>query len=122
MVNNPEQATEAPSVTEEGESIVTEKNQKAAETTRRKPRKKAATKKRKATTKKAADIPVVEVGQSPAEIGETLKQAGIEIKDKAKEAGMRPVREFYTSVASQAFSIVHGILDGLDPSKNKKGK
>ena len=77
---------------------------------------------RKAATKKAADLPVVEVGQSPAEIGETLKQAGIEIKDKAKEAGMRPVREFYTSVASQAFSIVHGILDGLDPSKNKKGK
>ena len=121
MVNELEQPTDSP-VAEEGENIVTENIQKAAETTRRSPRKKAATKKRKAAAKKAADIPVVEVGQSPAEIGESIKKAGVEIKDRAKEAGMRPVRELFATITSQALSVVHGVLDGLEPTKNKKGK
>jgi hypothetical protein len=127
MVNNPEQPSDSP-VAEEASAVVEEAVPTVEDDAVKKkaaPKKRATAKKRRVAAKrktKTSDIPVVEVGQSPAEIGETLKKAGVEIKDRAKEAGMRPVREFYTSVASQAFSIVHGILDGLDPSKNKKGK
>ena len=124
MVNELEQPTDSP-VAEEASAVVEEAVSDDAAKKKATAKKRLAAKKSRAAAKKkakASDIPVIEVGQSPAEIGESIKKAGAEIKDMAKEAGMRPVREFYATVASQAFSIVHGILDGLDPSKNKKGK
>ena len=123
MVNELEQPTDSP-VAEEASAVVEEAVLDDTGKKKATAKKRLAAKKRAAAKKKtkASDIPVIEVGQSPAEIGESIKKAGAEIKDMAKEAGMRPVREFYATVASQAFSIVHGILDGLDPSKNKKGK
>ena len=123
MVNELEQPTDSP-VAEEASAVVEEAVLDDTGKKKATAKKRLAAKKRAAAKKKtkASDIPVIEVGQSPAEIGEAIKKAGAEIKDMAKEAGMRPVREFYATVASQAFSIVHGILDGLDPTKNKKGK
>lgn len=123
MVNELEQPTDSP-VAEEASAVVEEAVLDDTGKKKATAKKRLAAKKRAAAKKKtkASDIPVIEVGQSPAEIGESIKKAGAEIKDMAKEAGMRPVREFYATVASQAFSIVHGILDGLDPTKNKKGK
>ena len=123
MVNELEQPTDSPGAEEASavveEAVLDDTGKKKATAKKRLAAKKRAAAKKKT---KASDIPVIEVGQSPAEIGESIKKAGAEIKDMAKEAGMRPVREFYATVASQAFSIVHGILDGLDPTKNKKGK
>ena len=123
MVNELEQPTDSP-VAEEASAVVEQAVMDDTVKKKATAKKRLAAKKRAAAKKKtkASDIPVIEVGQSPAEIGESIKKAGAEIKDMAKEAGMRPVREFYATVASQAFSIVHGILDGLDPTKNKKGK
>ena len=136
MVNNLEQPTDTPDV--EGATAVKEavvedataiKEESPVEdgAAKKKTAKKrrTAAKKRRTVAKKKADASdefVIEEGQTPAEIAESIKNAGVEIKDKVKEAGMRPVHELFASITSQILSVVSGVLDGLEPTKKKKGK
>ena len=136
MVNNLEQPTGTPDI--EGATAVKEAvvedatvikeespvEDGAAKKKTAKKRRTAAKKRRTAAKKKtdASDEFVIEEGQTPAEIAESIKNAGVEIKDKVKEAGMRPVHELFASITSQILSVVSGVLDGLEPTKKKKGK
>ena len=136
MVNNLEQPTDTPDI--EGATAVKEAvvedatvikeespvEDGAAKKKTAKKRRTAAKKRRTAAKKKtdASDEFVIEEGQTPAEIAESIKNAGVEIKDKVKEAGMRPVHELFASITSQILSVVSGVLDGLEPTRKKKGK
>ena len=54
---------------------------------------------------------------SPSELAESL----IELKDRAKAAGMRPIQNMVVSYINQGLSMVDGLLESLEGSK-KKGK
>ena len=54
---------------------------------------------------------------TPTEFVESLG----ELKDKAKAAGLRPIRKMLSSYVSQGLSVVDGLLESLE-GKNKKGK
>ena len=54
---------------------------------------------------------------SPTEFVESLG----ELKDKAKAAGLRPIRKMLSSYVSQGLSVVDGLLESLE-GKKKKGK
>ena len=58
---------------------------------------------------------------SPAELVDTLKEAGVELKDKAKAAGMQPIQEMVTSFVSKGLSIVDGLLEALEGKRKKSG-
>ena len=57
---------------------------------------------------------------SPTELVDTLKEAGVELKDRAKAAGMQPIQEMVASFVSKGLSIVDGLLEALE-GKKKKG-
>ena len=54
---------------------------------------------------------------SPTEFVESLG----ELKDKAKAAGLRPIRKLLSSYVNTGLSVVDGLLESLE-GKNKKGK
>ena len=54
---------------------------------------------------------------SPSELAESL----VELKDRAKAAGMRPIQNMVVSYINQGLSMVDGLLESLEGSK-KKGK
>lgn len=55
---------------------------------------------------------------SPTELVESL----VELKDRAKAAGLRPIQNMMTSYASQVLKTVDGLLESFEGSKKKKGK
>ena len=52
---------------------------------------------------------------SPSELAESL----IELKDRAKAAGMRPIQNMVISYINQGLSMVDGLLESLEGSKKK---
>ena len=54
---------------------------------------------------------------TPTEFVESLG----ELKDKAKAAGLRPIRKLLSSYVNTGLSVVDGLLESLE-GKNKKGK
>jgi|TARA_Y100000296_G_scaffold26936_1_gene31605 uncharacterized phage protein gp47/JayE len=52
---------------------------------------------------------------SPTELAESLS----ELKDKVKEAGMRPLQNVVTSYASTIIGAVDGLLEALEGKKKK---
>ena len=52
---------------------------------------------------------------SPSELAESL----VELKDRAKAAGMRPIQNMVTSYINQGLSMVDGLLESLEGSKKK---
>ena len=54
---------------------------------------------------------------SPSELAESL----VELKDRLKAAGMRPLQNVVTSYASHGVAMINGLLESLEGSK-KKGK
>ena len=89
-------------------------------------RKKAAPRKKPASTS-IFEEPLLSIESedgealSPAELVDTLKEAGVELKDRAKAAGMQPIQEMVASFVSKGLSIVDGLLEALE-GKKKKGK
>jgi len=67
-------------------------------------------------------VPTVEDDEgklaSPTELVESL----VELKDRAKAAGLRPIQNMMTSYASQVLKTVDGLLESFEGSKKKKGK
>jgi hypothetical protein len=53
---------------------------------------------------------------TPTEFVESLG----ELKDKAKAAGLRPIRKMLSSYVSQGLSVVDGLLESLEGKKKKK--
>ena len=51
----------------------------------------------------------------PSELAESL----IELKDRAKAAGMRPIQNMVISYINQGLSMVDGLLESLEGSKKK---
>jgi len=54
---------------------------------------------------------------NPTELVESL----VELKDRAKAAGLRPIQNMVTSYISQGLSMVDGLLESLE-GKKKKGE
>ena len=52
---------------------------------------------------------------SPSELAESL----VELKDRAKAAGMRPIQNMVISYINQGLSMVDGLLESLEGSKKK---
>jgi len=52
---------------------------------------------------------------SPTEFVESL----VELKDRAKAAGLRPIQNMVTSYINQGLSMVDGLLESLEGSKKK---
>ena len=52
---------------------------------------------------------------SPTELADSL----VELKDRAKAAGIRPVQNMVTSYISQGLSMVDGLLESLEGKKKK---
>jgi len=52
---------------------------------------------------------------SPTELADSL----VELKDRAKAAGIRPVQNMVTSYISQGMAMVDGLLESLEGKKKK---
>ena len=52
---------------------------------------------------------------NPTELVESL----VELKDRAKAAGLRPIQNMVTSYISQGLSMVDGLLESLEGKKKK---
>ena len=52
---------------------------------------------------------------NPTELAESL----VELKDRAKAAGLRPIQNMVVSYLNQGLSMVDGLLESLEGSKKK---
>ena len=52
---------------------------------------------------------------SPTELADSL----VELKDRAKAAGLRPIQNMVTSYISQGMAMVDGLLESLEGKKKK---
>ena len=55
---------------------------------------------------------------SPTELVESL----VELKNRAKAAGKRPLQNMVTGYISQGIAMIDGLLEAFEGSKRKKGK
>ena len=70
--------------------------------------------------KEAPTLVIEEEETDPITPTEFVQSLG-ELKDKAKAAGLRPIRKLLSSYVNTGLSVVDGLLESLE-GKNKKGK
>jgi|TARA_Y100000296_G_scaffold25433_1_gene29909 hypothetical protein len=127
MGNKPEQATDNPSVTEEGNSVVQDNSngtKKAAKTTRRSPRKKTSTK--KASTKKGTTAKskrrrpsTKPVAPPPPLTMEELREQGAQAKQEIVSAVVEPAVAVVGSLSQTIRDTISGAFAGLLSRKRR---
>ena len=66
--------------------------------------------------------PVLTIENEDSKSATELVESLVELKDRAKAAGLRPIQNMMTSYASQVLKTVNGLLESFEGSKKKKGK
>ena len=127
METKSEQATDNPSVTEEGDSVVQDNSngtKKAAKTTRRSPRKKTSTK--KASTKKGTTAKskrrrpsTKPVAPPPPLTMEELREQGREAKEEIVSAVVEPAVAVVGSLSQTIRDTISGAFAGLLSRKRR---
>ena len=60
--------------------------------------------------------------KTPAELVDVFKEAGTELRDKAKEVGLQPLRDAAVLLVSGGLSLLGAGLEALEGKKKKKKK
>ena len=107
MVNNPEQLTDNPNV--EDVSAVKEDaspdfflEDEAVPTVKKEP--------------------VLTIENEDSKSATELVESLVELKNRAKAAGKRPLQNMVTGYISQGIAMIDGLLEAFEGSKRKKGK
>ena len=122
MGNKPEQATDNPSVTEEGNSVVQDNSngtKKAAKTTRRSPRKKASTKKGTTAKSKRRRPSTKPLAPPPPLTMEELREQGREAKEEIVSAVVEPAVAVVGSLSQTIRDTISGAFAGLLSRKRR---
>ena len=123
MANKPDQATDNPSVTEEGDSVVQDNSngtKKAAKTTRRSPRKKASTKKGTTAKSKRRRPSAKPLAPPPPPLTlEELKEQGVQAKQEIVSAVVEPAVAVVGSLSQTIRDTISGAFAGLLSRKRR---
>ena len=122
METKSEQATDNPSVTEEGDSVVQDNSngtKKAAKTTRRSPRKKASTKKRTTAKSKRRRPSTKPVAPPPPLTMAELREQGREAKEEIVSAVVEPAVAVVGALSQTIWDTISGAFSGLLSRKRR---